>query len=333
MYKEGIEMIKKVINKIHDVGLKKTFYLIKLKCFSDLQSKYNLMNYKKNYLFNEKNTYWHSYNYIKRKYLKRIMNAKKQKGSNKYSNIVWWCWLQGEENCPQLQKRCLESLRKNLTDRNIIIITNDNLFDYITLPDYIIEKHNNGFISNTHYSDLIRLQLLIKYGGTWIDSTAFCTGYNSEYFDKPLFVFKNINNIWYANKFKEDQEAIVADNWFITSEINNPILVLVRDMLFDYWKEHDYLVDYFIFHYFFTLIVTYKYKNEFDNVPLYSHLLPHLLQFVYFDKYDKNCIKKILSQSTIHKLTNKVDLDSIKKDSFYKKLLRNDKDLMSDIYE
>ena len=56
-------------------------------------------------------------------------------------------------------------------------------------------------------------------------------------------------------------------------------------------------------------------------------------QFVYFDKYDKNCIKKILSQSTIHKLTNKVDLDSIKKDSFYKKLLRNDKDLLSDIYE
>lgn len=326
-------MIKKVINKINEVGYKKTLYLIKLKIFTKFQSKINPLNNKKNYLFNEKKTYWNSYNYIKRKYLKKIIDAPKKTGTKKYSNVIWWCWLQGEENCPQLQKLCLESLRKKLHDREIIVITNDNLFEYITLPDYIIKKHNDGKISNTHFSDLIRLQLLIKYGGTWIDSTALCTDYNKEYFDKPLFVFKNLNNIWYANRNVPDQEAIVADNWFITSEVRNPILELVRDIMFEYWSEHDYIVDYFIFHYVFTLVVTYKYNKEFEEIPMCSHLIPHLLQYEYFKKYDKKIIKDILKKSSIHKLTNKVDLDKIRNDSFYKKFLKMDKDIMRDIYE
>ncbi len=316
-------MIKKLKNKIKKVGFFGTVKLIfdKVKIF--LHIEFTFLYRKKNFTNNEWKKYWKAYNYIKHKYLKKVINLEKKTGTGTYSNKVWWCWLQGEENCPALQKECLKSIRKNLHDRDIIIITNDNLYEYIELPDYIKDKHKKGIISDTHFSDLIRLELLIKYGGTWIDSTAYCTGYDKELFDKPLFVYKNLNNLWFSNKHSFDEEPIIADNWFITSEIGNPILIAVRDLLFDYWKRYNYLVDYFIFHYFFTLVVNYKYRTEFDSIILKSHLVPHLLQYECFKEYDKTKINMIICESPFHKLTHKVDINSISDNCFYNILVNH----------
>ena len=318
-------MIKKIALKIKKNGFFGTIKLIinKIKIF--IHHKFTFFYRKKNLTFNEWKTYWNGYNFIKKKYLKKVMKIKKEKGTGQFSNKIWWCWLQGEDNCPTLQKKCLESLRKNLYDRDIVVITNDNLYKYIDLPEYVKEKYKKGIISHTHFSDLVRLELLIKYGGTWIDSTAYCTRYDKDLFDKPLFVYKNLNHIWFSNKKNFEEEPIVADNWFITSEIGNPILIAVKDLLLDYWKKYDYLVDYFIFHYFFTLVVNYKYKTEFDSIILKSHIIPHLLQYEYLNNYDQNKINKILEESAFHKLTHKVDINDINNDCFYKHFLEEEK--------
>jgi hypothetical protein len=41
-----------------------------------------------------------------------------------------------------------------------------------------LEKYQKKIIDNTHFSDLLRLELLIKYGGTWIDASVLVTKYN-----------------------------------------------------------------------------------------------------------------------------------------------------------
>lgn len=314
-------MIIKIIKKIQQNGFRKTVQLIYERIMQNILVKFNFVDNKTNYIRNECSNYWKAYNYLKRRYKKKILKMDKKNGTGEFSNKVWWCWLQGEENCPPLQKACLKSLRENLTDREIIVINKDNLYKYIDLPDYIKKKYEENIISNTHFSDLVRLQLLIKYGGTWIDSTAYCTGYPPELFDKPLFVFKNLNSIWYANKNKFDMEPIVADNWFITSEIENPILIMVRDLLFDYWKKHDYLLDYFIFHYFFSIVVKYKYNEEFDKIGLKSHLIPHLLQYECYKKYNEERAREIFKQSDFHKLTHKIDFENIDEDSYYNMII------------
>ena len=45
-------------------------------------------------------------------------------------------------------------------------------------------------MSPTHFSDLLRLELLIKYGGTWVDASVLITKYTKDYFNKDLFFFK-----------------------------------------------------------------------------------------------------------------------------------------------
>lgn len=319
-----MQMIKKIFTKIHQFGLRYTILLTGNKLRSFYQAKINILNKRPSYVNQEWLTYWHNYNYIRRKYLKKLERMPVTTGSGKYSNKVWWCWLQGEENCPKLQQKCLKSLRENLHDRNIIVITNQNLHDYIELPTYIIDKHNRGLISDTHFSDLIRLQLLIQYGGTWIDSSVYCTGYDKTLFDRPLFVYKNLNYIWYAHKNQPDQEPLIADSWLITSEIHSPTLIAVRDLLFDYWKNHDTLIDYFLIHYFFTLVVQYKYKPDFDKVPPRSHLTPHLLQYEWLNEYNAEKITDILQQSPFHKLTHKVSADQIPENCLCYKFINQD---------
>lgn len=316
-------MIKKILNKIKEKGFKVTLLLIMQKIRRKIYIEYNPFYNKKNFLYNEWKNYWKAYNFIKRKYKKNVLNIEKKKGSGVYSNKVWWCWLQGEDNLPELQKKCLKSIKKHLIDREIIIITNENLYDYIELPEYIKRKYKEGIITNTHFSDLIRLQLLIKYGGTWIDSTAYCTGYDKSLFDKPLFVYKDCNNIWFANKNRFEQQPIIADSWFITAEVENPILIAVRDMLFEYWKDNNYLIGYFTLHYFFTLVVNYKYKKEFDEIPIMSNLTPHILQYKCLNEYNEEEFKEITKQSTFHKLTHKIPKDKIKENSFYNYILKN----------
>ena len=45
------------------------------------------------------------------------------------------------------------------------IITKDNWKQYMKLPKHITEKVENGQITLTHFSDIIRAELIRQYGG------------------------------------------------------------------------------------------------------------------------------------------------------------------------
>ena len=62
----------------------------------------------------------------------------------KINNTIWLMWWQGEENAPEIVKRCIESVRLNAGNHDIIIITKNNYSDYINIPNYVIEKYFNS---------------------------------------------------------------------------------------------------------------------------------------------------------------------------------------------
>ena len=108
-----------------------------------------------------------------------------------YDGKIWRLWLQGEDNAPEVCKACLRSLRYWHSDKKIITLDKNNISDYIDLPGYIIDKHEKGIISHTHFSDIIRAELLTQHGGTWIDATVYCTGRKfGDIMRLPLFVYQ-----------------------------------------------------------------------------------------------------------------------------------------------
>lgn len=89
---------------------------------------------------------------------------------------AWSCWWQGMEKAPDLIKACSNSLKKNLPDEvELVIITKDNYRDYVDFPQWLIDKVEDGRVTLTTFSDVIRASLLYKYGGIWLDSTILLT--------------------------------------------------------------------------------------------------------------------------------------------------------------
>lgn len=261
----------------------------------------------------EVNKNWIFCTYLKAKYKRFLANYKRiENKTHEYSDYVWWCWLQGEENAPDLCKACLRSIRTECPEKEIIVITENNYSDYVSFPDFIIEKYQKGLISKTHFSDLLRLQLLITHGGTWIDSTCYLTEKPDYIFDNPLFVFQN--------KERGD-DSIMASNWLISSEKYNPILVLTRDMIFNWWKKHNHLYHYFFFHFFFHLACEF-YKGEFNKTPFFSNLPCHVMQRELFNQFDQKRFEQIKKMSAVHKLTYKFGNKEIA-ETIYEYLLKN----------
>lgn len=257
---------------------------------------------------------------LRRKYKNYITNYIQKNGSKNFesclhSDTVWFCWLQGLDNAPAIVKKCYKSLKQNITGKTIEVITLKNYKEFITFPDYIQKKIDNGDISKTHFSDLLRLELLIKYGGTWIDSTVYCSGKNipQYYLDADLFLFQNL-------KPGLDGQATRISSWFITSRANNPILKLTRALLYEYWKNNSKLIDYFLFHDFFELAIE-AYPEEWKKVIPIENGMPHVLLLRLFDVYDDELWTAIKSEIPFHKLTYKFDINKTKlRDTYFKKI-------------
>lgn len=254
---------------------------------------------------------------LKRKYYKIIENREELSEKSNISDKVWVFWYQGLENAPDLIKKCVESTRKAFKDKEVVVLTKDNYKDYVQFPEYINKKFEKGIISYTHFSDLLRIELLARYGGTWCDATLFFTGEVPEYVtNSDLFVFK------YIELDRNDNPSIVASNWFISAKSNNNIIVTTRDLLFEYYKRERFVKNYYFFHLFFKL-VTDKYNDEWNNVPTFSNVNPHILQFELLDEYNQERFEQIKGISFVHKLNKVLENKEKDKKTFYDYIIEN----------
>lgn len=246
-------------------------------------------------------TMYKSYDWLQKHFRKYIGKTELVESHKNEKNYVWVCWFQGIENAPQVVKDCYDSIKYWLKDREIIVITENNFSEYVTFPNYIIDKWKKGIITNTHFSDLLRIELLIKYGGLWLDATTYLTGPLPEYIESnEFFVYRNG---WM------DMEMINMGSWFIySSNTNNRLLIETRALLYRYWEKHRYMKNYFLMHMFFRMI-TDVYQEEWEKVPYFNQINQHLLMNELNKSFNQERINEILKLSTIHKLTYKFDLE------------------------
>ena len=229
-----------------------------------------------------------------------------------HSNIIWICWLQGEDKAPDIVKACIASIRKWVQGYEIRIITDKNLLDYATIPEYIISKYKKGKISFAHFSDILRTCLLYEHGGIWIDATVLLTGeLPEEITNEPFFIFQN--------KLSNDG-SIAISSWLIAANTRHPILKVTRDVLFAYWQHHNVLWDYFLIHLIFTLIVRNNptCKALFTSMPYAHNIDVHTLFFNLYNPWDQKQWLYITKRSSIHKLTRRfINPELVKKEGTY----------------
>lgn len=214
------------------------------------------------------------------------------------TKVLWWCWLQGLPAAPDLCKVCLESLVRHMPeDWQIFIVTEENYHRFITLPEFIEQKYQQGRISKAHFTDILRTELLVRHGGVWVDATVYCSRDAGAFLTSyPLFLY---------SQMARGCPGIPASNWLISSIPHHPILETVRDLLYIFWKKKDVTPNYFFYHFFLNMTIG-KYPELWHLVPRYSNIPPHLLQWEMLEPYNERRMQQLLDMASFHKLTYRI---------------------------
>ena len=220
-----------------------------------------------------------------------------------FEHYIWVMWWQGYDNAPDLVKMCINSIKINSNGATVVIITKDNYKDYANIPDYIIQKHNEGIISFAQLSDIMRIFLLSEHGGLWLDSTIFVSQPIPEnIFDKDF----------YSLHTQLEKTPFVQNNrihcFVLGGKKGAAAFLFERDLLSDYWKTHDVIIDYYLLDYSFML--------QYWNLDFFRSTVDNL-DYTSKGLYD---LVGILNQPL-----NRKQLEQILSDNLFSKLVWNKK--------
>lgn len=156
---------------------------------------------------------------------------------NTIDNKIIFSFWHADDDIPVSVKIAIHTWKKHNPDYKICLVTSDSLNNYIDTNDL-----PKNLKSIQYKTDCIRLLLLEKYGGIWIDSTIFIT--------KPLTEWQtNDFDIggYEAEFFTTNPNKPVLENWFIaTSKPNSAIIKEWKNEFFrsaEYNNINDYIYD------------------------------------------------------------------------------------------
>ena len=232
----------------------------------------------------------------------------------KDNSNIWVFWWQGIENAPDLVKKCIEHIKKYSGNHKVILICKDNFSNYTSIPNYILEKFEKNIISVTQFSDILRMELLYKNGGIWIDATMIPI--STHYLE-------NINEYsFYSIKHNQFSDFHVCkgkwSGFFIASSKGNCCIKLFRDFFLEYWKKENYLITYLLI----DCIIALCYErnsyimNEIEKVMPNNGRVFDLQPFLN-QKFNDEYFNRIKEKTSIFKLSWKANYDVNSKDTFY----------------
>ena len=222
---------------------------------------------------------------------------------------IFFMWFQGENNLPLVIQKCLESIRKNMAGRKVIIITRENILKYADIPDYILQKVDNGLITKTMFSDIARAALLYKNAGTWADAAIYLTKeIPQEYCNKSYYCPAGI-----YSEHKKDFRYLFngTKGWNISFQGTNQKAFPLYDFLFHFYckflYEYNTNVDYFMTDFMISLFCKHnqKFKNLLENQDENNQreFDLALLMNKALNAKNQQSLKKLLNENYIHKLT------------------------------
>ena len=215
-------------------------------------------------------------------------------------NKIWMCWWQGLESAPEIVKVCVESVRRNADNRTVVVIDEENVEEYVQFPDWIKKLYKNGTLSRTHISDLLRLELLARYGGMWLDSTFYCCRpLTADIYSAPLWSIKRPDYL-----HASVASGMFANYSFGCDNEHRKIFAVIRDYFLEYWRKERILVDYLLTDY--LIVIAQRYNSwiaeSFINIQANNPQCDELFK-LFKQPYDEEKWKKMSVNTDLFKLT------------------------------
>ncbi len=230
---------------------------------------------------------------------------------------IFAIWFQGEDQAPDIVKSCFRSIREHCP-QELVVLDGKTLFDYIDLPEAIVEKYRSGKIKAAHFADICRVELLYRHGGYWLDATCFVSAPIPSFItEQDFFVFMA------GDRVKCDYSFI--QNCFIRARKGAYLLEAWRAMILDYWMHEDIRVEYFMHQVMFRTLVTENpvAREYFARMPKMDQYPTHLYIYEYKDlPYDPAIFRKAAEEGFFYQKTSYRELENIVPGSFADRLVR-----------
>lgn len=254
--------------------------------------------------------------YFEKKYSDIILKYKDKGWNNEMiskDDLIWVCWFQGEEQMPKTIRFCFESIKKYSGGRKVMLITSQNYVHYMSLPNHVKEKVDKGIISLTHFSDIIRCNLLADYGGIYIDAGLLLT----TDLEIPKLQFYSIKH----HKTENKDSYVSEYRWvagFMAGSRGNLLHSFMRDFFNAYHGREDVLIDYFLVDYVIALAYNNfpEVKKMIDAVP-YNNEECYYIQNHLFEPLNKEELNRVLGNTSIFRIGYKGIPKAIKENSLY----------------
>jgi hypothetical protein len=223
-----------------------------------------------------------------------------EKKKDNLTDPIWVCWWQGEDCMPELCKMCYESILKHSGHHPVILITKENVRDYIELPDFVLSKLNSGNFGFANFADILRVCLIAEYGGLWLDCTIYLTdNIDEKYFKREFssFSFGEGRNNVFVSRFR-------WSTFFLGTHCGSDFFKDLEQMLLYYAKREKFFIDYLVIDYFIDILMEREsyvsYLSYCDvNSELYS------LQPLLNRKYDEELWSSLTNKACVFKLSYK----------------------------
>lgn len=214
---------------------------------------------------------------------------------------IWIFWWQGEKAMPDLVRGCFQQVKS--TNDNVILVTQENIRQYSDIPDYIFRRVEQGEISFTHLSDILRVSLLAMHGGLWLDSTCWI----------PASIPDEVKSLRLISPRTKDQPKMPfwSDSRWCgwcsgTNLVQNPLFVFTRDFFYSFYKTRSRIP--------FYLFIDYVYDYAYRNIPEVKTMIDTMpenninrnkLHFLLNEKWNKQEYSKICKNNWVFKLSYK----------------------------
>jgi predicted acetyltransferase len=238
----------------------------------------------------KKETYllWYNKNYSKYKQKDSI------KLKEDYRNI--FCYWDTEE-LPPLINECIKKIKKEMGSKwNVILLNRNTVYKLISKNDF---PKNYEKLQVQHKTDWIRLYLLKKHGGSWMDISIVLNDPQEIEDIYNILMNSNKNLCCYEMYFHRikvnNKEYPGIENWFIMAKANSEII--------NKWlKEFEYAIEIG-----FDKYSEYINKNNYilsENCKKYKYLTVYRCIQVLMQKYDINLDDMYIkdAKETIYKI-------------------------------
>jgi tetratricopeptide (TPR) repeat protein len=227
--------------------------------------------------------------------------------------LVWVYWGQGIANAPAVVKRCHEELMRHHAEDEVVVLDDGLVPHYVEIPEIARRRTAQNL---TKFSDVLRLELLSRYGGVWLDATCFVRR------RLPDLLPELLPSGFFAFRYRKAR----ISSWFLASEPNHPVVAMTREAQYVFWENFRRPFDYYLLHHLLESLyyVDDDFRESYDPTPSRSSHPPSRFARVMHEPFDQERYNELLDGCFVHKLTYKFPPGRAKPNSLLAHLMRGD---------